>query len=282
MPFLSPSAFAIAMPSVMPMSSTVWCASMSRSPLAFTSRSSPPWRASWSSMWSRKGMPEARRASPWPSRSTATRTWVSLVSRWISALRMGVSAEGGGECLEHSRVLVGSSDREPQAVGEQGMRAVECADQYTTLPQGLEGAQSVGHAHEEEVRRGGKALDAAQAVDDALEPRALVEDRRGLLLENVAMGEEDLRRRGVEGAHVVGHAQLLEFADPFARPHGEAHAQSREAELGNGAHQDEVRVPAHVAEERRPSREGVVRLVDRDQARRGGDDAQDRLARKQI
>src|SRR5450631_1593821 len=199
MPFLSPSAFAIAMPSVMPMSSTVWCASMSRSPLAFTSRSSPPWRASWSSMWSRKGIPEARRASPWPSRSTATRTWVSLVSRWISALRIGGSAEGGGECLEHSRVLVGCSDREPQAVGEQGMRAVECANQYTTLPQGLEGARPVGQAHQDEVRRGGEALDSRDRVEVALQAPALGEDRGGLPREGLAMAQEKLRRRRVEG-----------------------------------------------------------------------------------
>src|SRR5258706_6733471 len=178
MPFLSPSALAIAMPSVMPMSSTVWCGSICRSPLAFRSGAGPPWRASWSSMWSMNGIPEARRASPRPSRSTLTLTWVSLVSRWISALRM-MSAEGLGECLEHSRVLVGSSDREPQAVGEQGMRAVECADQYTTLPQGLEGARSVGHARQDEVRRGRKALDFGHRVEIALEAAALAEDRRG-------------------------------------------------------------------------------------------------------
>src|SRR5258708_39037172 len=189
MPFLSPSAFATAMPSVMPMSSTVWCASISRSPLAFTSRSSPPWRASWSSMWSMKGMPEASLDSPRPSRSTATFTWVSLVSRGISALRM-TSAEGLGECSQHSRVLVGSSDREPQAVGEQGMRAVECANQYATLGQALERARPVGHAHQNEVRRRGKSPHARHRIQVTLEALALGDDRLGLALEDAAPGEQ--------------------------------------------------------------------------------------------
>src|ERR1700682_4912972 len=183
MPFLSPSAFATAMPSVMPMSSTVWCASISRSPLAFTSRSRPPWRAGWSSMWSRKGMPEASFDSPRPSRSTATFTWVSLVSRWISALRM-TSAEGLGECSQHSRILVGSSDREPQALGGQVMRAVECANQYTTLAQPLERARPVGDAHEDEVRRRGKPPHARHRIQVMLQALPLGDDRLGLALED--------------------------------------------------------------------------------------------------
>src|SRR5262249_35301705 len=46
------------------------------------------WRASKSSMWSRKPMPVAIEDAPVPSRSTATSTSVSLVSRLIDALRM--------------------------------------------------------------------------------------------------------------------------------------------------------------------------------------------------
>src|ERR1700680_4353141 len=142
-------------------------------------------------MWSRKGMPEASRASPRPSRSTATLTWGSLVSRWISALRM-VSAEGPGERLEHLRVLVGSADREPQAVGEQGMRAVECANQYTTLPQELERLRGVGHAHQDEVRGRRKTLDARDGIERALETLALGDDRRRLASEHLAMAEKHL------------------------------------------------------------------------------------------
>ncbi|CPL47672.1 Uncharacterised protein [Bordetella pertussis] len=78
----------MAMPSVMPTSSTVWWASMCRSPSALMSRSIRPWRAIWSSMWSRNGTPVSMVCLPVPSRLTATRMRVSLVLRVISAVRM--------------------------------------------------------------------------------------------------------------------------------------------------------------------------------------------------
>src|SRR5260221_2361840 len=152
------------MPSVMPMSSTVWWASMSRSPLARTVKSTMPWRATWSSMWSRNGMPEASFDSPRPSSASATKICVSFVSRWISALRMG-SAEDGAEGVDEAQVFFGSSDGEPEAVGEKRVRPVESADQYTTLPESLERGGPVGHAHEDEVRRRGKALDPGNRVE---------------------------------------------------------------------------------------------------------------------
>src|SRR5262249_35977859 len=108
-------------------------------------------------MWSRNGMPEASFASPRPSRATATKTWVSFVSRWISALRMG-SAEDGAEGFDESSVFVGGADGQPERVREQGMRTMECANQYTTLPQGFERRRPVRDAHEDEIRRGRKAL----------------------------------------------------------------------------------------------------------------------------
>ena len=51
-PALSPSASRNTSPSTMAVSSTVWWLSTWRSPVAFTVRSKPPWRPSWSSMWS--------------------------------------------------------------------------------------------------------------------------------------------------------------------------------------------------------------------------------------
>src|SRR5206468_9973532 len=163
MPFLSPSALASACPSVMPMSSTVWCASISRSPRARTVRSIAPWRATWSSMWSRKGMPEASSARPVPSTSTATKTWVSFVSRWISALRM-VGLEDRGEGLDEPGIFFGGADREPQRVREKRMGAMEGANQYTTALQRLVGGGTVGHAHQHEVGRRGKTLDTVEGV----------------------------------------------------------------------------------------------------------------------
>src|SRR5882672_633530 len=123
-------------------------------------------------MWSRNGMPESSFAPPCPSRSMATRICVSRVSRWISALRMS-SAHGLGECVEHSRVLVGCSDRESQAVGEEWIRAVERANQYTTLAKRLERLGSVGDASEDEVGRRGKALHPGDRVQRALEASTL-------------------------------------------------------------------------------------------------------------
>ena len=58
----SPSASSSAWPSTIAVSSAVWCAPVCRSPLTFTSRSMRPWRASRSSMWSRKPTPVLARA----------------------------------------------------------------------------------------------------------------------------------------------------------------------------------------------------------------------------
>ena len=73
MPFMSPSACFTAWPSAMPTSSVVWWWSMCRSPLALTVMSMREWRASRSSMWSRKPMPVATCERPGPSRSTRPR-----------------------------------------------------------------------------------------------------------------------------------------------------------------------------------------------------------------
>src|SRR6187397_100904 len=69
----------------MPTSSTVWCAPVSRSPLASTHRPSLPWRASRSSMWSRKPTPVCALASP-PSRSSESSICVSAVLRCLFAV----------------------------------------------------------------------------------------------------------------------------------------------------------------------------------------------------
>src|SRR5262249_20095132 len=61
---------------------------MCRSPLALIARSMREWRASRSSMWSRKPIPVAIADVPLPSRSIATSTSVSLVVRLTTPLRM--------------------------------------------------------------------------------------------------------------------------------------------------------------------------------------------------
>ena len=57
-----------------------------------------PWRATWSSMWSRNGMPVASSARPLPSRSTLTAICVSRVSR--STSRLARRGAGGAEVAE--------------------------------------------------------------------------------------------------------------------------------------------------------------------------------------
>src|SRR5260370_1455950 len=57
MPLRSARAFETSWPRTMPASSTVWCWSTSRSPVALRVRSKAPWLGKSSSMWSRKRMP---------------------------------------------------------------------------------------------------------------------------------------------------------------------------------------------------------------------------------
>src|SRR3989338_6657683 len=64
---------------------------MWRSPWARTFRSISEWRESCSSMWSRKPMPVSTSYSPLPSRSSETKTLVSLVLRSTVAVRLSLS-----------------------------------------------------------------------------------------------------------------------------------------------------------------------------------------------
>src|SRR6187402_2909638 len=104
-----------------------------------------------------------------------------------------VGGEGRGKRLDQFRVLVGGADSEPQAVGEQWMRAVKVANQYTTRHQRLEGGGGVRDARQDEVRRRRKALHAGKGVERGLEPRALRDDRPCLLFEELPPPEQHLR-----------------------------------------------------------------------------------------
>src|SRR5918996_3123660 len=102
-PERSPSALSSAWPSASPVSSTVWCGPVSRSPWTWTSRSRPPWRATASSRWSKKPTPVWRSPAPVPSRARESETSVSPVTRWMWAGRLAGGAAGG----EH---VVGAGD----------------------------------------------------------------------------------------------------------------------------------------------------------------------------
>ena len=98
MPRRSPKARARAVPKAKATSSFVWWSSIQVSPVALTATSNSPCEASWSIMWSRKGIEEREEQAPVPSSVMATSTEVSLVTRetaaWRTAEREGAEEEG--------------------------------------------------------------------------------------------------------------------------------------------------------------------------------------------
>src|SRR5437899_5191524 len=187
----------------MPMSSTVWCASICRSPLASISRSSMPWRATWSSMCSRNGMPVARRATPVPSRSTRTRICVSFVLRATSAVRI---SERFLQRAEQYTVFVRRADRDAQAIGE---RRVQVSHEHALTAQPLVSARGVTHAHQEKSGPRRKHRHALQRAQRAAQSLALGAYLRRLGLEHVEALEHEQRGRLGQHVYVVDLPHLV-------------------------------------------------------------------------
>ena len=80
-PALSPSACLIAVPSTIPVSSTVWCPSTSKSPFTLHFKSKKPCLEKPSSIWSKKPMPVSISLLPKPSIFKITEMSVSFVLR---------------------------------------------------------------------------------------------------------------------------------------------------------------------------------------------------------
>src|SRR3954468_22386113 len=201
-----------ACPSVMPMSSTVWCASMCRSPLASISRSSMPWRATWSSMCSRNGMPVASRATPVPSRSTRARICVSFVLRTTSAVRM---SERFVQRVEKYTVFIRGADRDAQAVGE---RRMQVAHQHALALECLVSARGVGHTHQEEIGARRKHAHTGHGAQRHAQALALGPNLGRLCLEHVEPFEHEERRDLGEYVHVVDLPHLVELREPLGPP----------------------------------------------------------------
>ncbi len=187
-----------------------------------------------------------RRASPRrvPSRSTSTRICVSLVSRWISRLAHGCQPTAGRAAPSSRVVLVGGSDGEPQAVGEQWMRAVEVANQYTTARfSDSNAAGASGTRTSTKFAADGKRATRRHRVQGGLQARRARRTMRVVCSSRtVAMLEQQLAGRRGQRVHVVGQAQLLEFARssrelPIASPRRNPARPS----LRDGAHQQQVR-----------------------------------------
>ena len=150
------------------------------------------------------------------------------------ALDFGLTHGGGrrrtarGERLDQFRVLVGGADREPQAVGEQWMRAVQVADQYTTLPSAPRrraARRERARARSSPPRENGARRGIASRAASSRARSATI--ARALPLEHVAMREQQLGRGRGEHVHVVRRAQLLQLRDPFAARRRRARAAGR-------------------------------------------------------
>src|SRR6185295_5234895 len=181
-----------------------------RSPLASISRSSMPWRATWSSMCSRNGSPVESLAWPRPSRSSLSRICVSLVLRVTSAcLISDLSLQRFSQGGEQYTVFIRRADRDAQAIAQR--RAVQVLHQHALRAQLLVGAVGVGHPHQEEVRLGRKHGHAVQPPQLLAELLALGADLRRLRFQHLEPLEEESRGRLRQHVHVVNLAHLVEL-----------------------------------------------------------------------
>ena len=157
---------ATAWPSVMPTSSTVWWPSMCRSPLASISRSIRPWRAIWSSMWSKKPMPvDSLRGAG----AVEVRARRGSASPWCRAgrRRCGVGRSSTGFAVKARRSCRSRSPRacRPSGAGSSassGCSAGDVLDQHAARLHAVERARRVGHAHQDHVGLAGERLHAGQ------------------------------------------------------------------------------------------------------------------------
>src|SRR5262245_54252273 len=216
MPFLSPTARATAWPKTMPMSSTVWWASTCRSPFAWMSRSSMPGRATWSSMWSRKGMPVARKALPLPSTLTDSAICVSAVLRSALAARVDIAASFKGiaytksalgerfaERGEAPPVLLRRPDREPDAAVQQRHAGVKVLDEDAAVAHPLEDGSRVGNANQDEIRVAREDCDPWKLPQFGIESAPLGHDVPRLRVEHVVVREDTLGDRMRQQIDVV-------------------------------------------------------------------------------
>ena len=213
MPALSPTALATAWPSVMPTSSTVWWPSMCRSPLASMSRSIRPWRAIWSSMWSKKPMPVASFACAACRRGRRAR---GSASPWCCAglRRCGAASQARFQGIDHQRVLVRRADGQAQAVGQQRVQAGDVLDQHAALPSCLRRrASRRARAPGSCWPRSGNGVTPGIARSAACSRSRSARMHGGLARELVGMLEREQRRLGIEHADVVRRAHLVDLVD---------------------------------------------------------------------
>src|SRR2546423_2613474 len=153
----------------MPVSSTVWCWSTSRSPCASRARSNAPWRATRSSMWSRKRIPVVTCEAPRPSRFRRMRISVSLVRRRIVAV-LGIALAETLDFLQEALHLLLRADGDAYEAGTEffGAFADENASTFE-LPKEL---RAIWAEISEDKIRGGRKRDDSEGVELLFEPGA--------------------------------------------------------------------------------------------------------------
>ena len=271
MPARSPSASSSACPKTMPTSSTVWWAPVSRSPLASTRRPSRAWRATRSSMWSRKPTPVAE------SRLAAVE-----VERETDLGLLGAALPCRGPC--HRSLLRAIADSpctgNPSArasVSTCGARAAAAGPGKLTFAirrRKVGGAERPGEAagpagREDVVGARGVVAECGRSrrADEHAAGRGhVVGERRGVLahqlqvLRSERVGECDPRHRG----RPPGRPRAARPRRSAARPPSRSTTATIGVQhrlLDRGEHQQAVgavlRLRAEV--ERRPAGVGVVR-----------------------
>src|SRR5882762_9919663 len=241
---------------------------MCRSPFASMSRSSMAWRATWSSMCSRKGSPVDSLASPLPSTLSRTRIWVSLVLRTTSEVRMSKRFPEGGK---QYTVFVGRADRDTQAVAQSWMQILH---QHALPLQRFVGPVCLRHTHQKKISLRRKHRYTGEAGEGRAERCALGPDPRRLLFEHLEPLQHEKRSRLGEHIDVVGLPYFVELLDPL-RPAGEiAQADAGQTELRHRAQDDQVRMLAEALHEG-PAGEHVIRLIQDDESFGGADHPQD-------
>ena len=230
MPRFLPRAWAIAAPRQRPTSSTLWCASTSRSPLQLTARSKPPWQAKSVSMWSRKPTPVCTSARP---------ETVELKAQLHGGLR-GLAAHF---TVSHSLSSVSVSRPWPRAARPSAPaclslcapsreRAAQVADEDAVLPERLHilpRADKAG-ARQDEVRARIRQLEAAlhelRSQAAALEGYAAAVGRAAGQSRMAAAPAH--RGRAVHAVGVCGVFELLQVLYERLGTQGVAQARARE------------------------------------------------------
>jgi hypothetical protein len=168
-------------------------------------------------------------------------------------------------------------------VGQQWVHFRNILHQNALRLEAIEAALCIGHTHQHHVGLAREGRDARQTGQCIEQQRALLADLLRLLREHPGVLQREQRALGVEHAHVVRRAQLVDFLHQRPGTHHVTDAHAGQAELGERAHEQHVGVGRRVgADLVEPAAAGkrLVGLVHHHQAAKIGglgDQAADRV-----